>query len=295
MRSRFFSLVACLSFSQILWSQNDSIVAPVDTTAYRQTDVISMNSGPAKSPKVYDLKPKIDIPIVAVGTGWSLYAFSKIYSKDSSTTAKILSLDKNNIPSFDRWATKHFDDLAWKSGNEFFYGSMPLPIVVSLIDKKLRKDFFKIAFLYWESMAITGFLYTGSVYLGDRYRPYAYNPDVDMKTRSRGGAKNSFYAGHVALVATSAFFTASILKDYHPDSKIKWVYYGAAGALTAAVAYKRLIAGQHFPSDILLGMAQGTLTGILVPRLHKTKFVQEHISIFPMIGNGNGIAVVYKF
>src|ERR1051326_2488519 len=78
-----------------------------------------------------------------------------------------------------------------------------------------------------------------------------------------------FYAGHVALVATSSFFMAHVYADYHPDSKVKWLMYTLAGAATGYTAYMRYRGGQHFPSDILLGITQGTLTGLLVPHFHK--------------------------
>src|SRR5688500_970429 len=125
-------------------------------------------------------------------------------------------------------------------------------------DKEIRKDGLKIALLYLESMSVTGLLYTSAVYFADRYRPYAYNPNVPMSERTRGGAKNSFFAGHVALVGTSTFFIAKILNDYHPDWKAKWLPFTLAGAATATTGYLRYRGGQHFLSDILLGTAVGT-------------------------------------
>ena len=130
---------------------------------------------------------------------------------------------------------------------------------------------FKVAFLYLESMAVTGLLYTGSVYLADRYRPYAYNPNAPMSERTRGGAKNSFFAGHVALVGTSTFFIAKVLNDYHPDSKAKWLPFTLASVATGTTAYLRYRGGQHFLSDILIGTTVGTLSGILIPHVHKNK------------------------
>src|SRR5262245_26927192 len=59
----------------------------------------------AKYP-VYKLKPAVDIPVIAVGAGWSLYAFTKIYSKDSTSAEDVLSLNKNDINKFDRWAVR---------------------------------------------------------------------------------------------------------------------------------------------------------------------------------------------
>ena len=173
---------------------------------------------------------------------------------------------------------------------------MPLPFLF-LAFKDTRQDLFKLTFLYLEAMSITGFLYTGSVYLTDRFRPYAYSEETPMTWRTRGGAKNSFYAGHVALVATSTFFMAKVYADYNPDSKIKWLVYGLAGAATGTMAYLRHRGGFHFPSDIILGVTQGTLTGILVPHFHKNKLIKDpNLSLLPYSnGQANGLTLVYKF
>jgi hypothetical protein len=59
----------------------------------------------------------------------------------------------------------------------------------------------------------------------------------------------------------------------------------------------RHAAGQHFPSDILLGITQGTLTGILVPHFHKHKIIKDpNLSIMPYTnGMSSGFALNYKF
>lgn len=256
-----------------------------DTTIQIQTDSTFQNipdtssqiftgKNISGSQEVYKLKAVSDIPVTAIGTGWSLYAFTKIYSKDKSSEEKILSLDKNNIPSFDRHGADVYHPKADELGDMLFYGSMPLPILL-MLDREVRKDAFKIAVLYLESMSVTGLLYTGSVYLNDRYRPYAYNSNVPMSQRTRGGAKNSFFAGHVALVGTSTFFIAKVLNDYHPDSKVKWLPFTLAGLATGTTALMRYRGGQHFLSDILIGTVVGTLTGILVPHVHKNKDITD--------------------
>ena len=245
---------------------------------------------------VYKLKPAIDIPLFAINAGWSGYAFTKIYSKDRSTEEKILSLDMNDINGFDRWAVRPHSETSSKNSNYIFAGAIPLPLLF-LTGKETRKDFLKLTFLYLEAMSVTGFLYTGSVYLTNRYRPYAYSEETPMSWRTRGGAKNSFYAGHVALVATSTFFMAKVYSDYYPDSKVKWVFYSVAGLATGSMAYLRHRGGFHFPSDILLGITQGTLTGILVPHFHKNPLIKnQNVRIMPY-GNGesNGLALIYKF
>jgi len=145
-------------------------------------------------------------------------------------------------------------------------------------------------------MAITGLLYTGSVYFVDRYRPQTYATEIPVEERTRGGNKNSFFAGHVALVATSGFFIASVYDTYHPHSKLKWWLYGGATALTASMVYMRTISGNHFPTDQLIGISVGTLSGLLVPRLHKKKdYAKQAWNLSPFsTGEVSGLSFTYK-
>ena len=270
--------------------RNDSVIAPGPL----KPD-ISIESK-LSDQSIYKLKPAVDIPLFAINAGWSGYAFTKIYSKDRSSEEKILSLDKNDINGFDRWAVRPHSERLSKNSNFIFAGAIPLPLLF-LTGKETRKDFLKLTFLYLEAMSVTGFLYTGSVYLTNRYRPYAYSEETPMTWRTRGGAKNSFYAGHVALVATSTFFMAKVYSDYYPDSKVKWLFYSVAGLATGSIGYFRHRGGFHFPSDILLGITQGTLTGILVPHFHKNPLIKNpNVKIMPYSnGESNGFALIYKF
>jgi membrane-associated phospholipid phosphatase len=285
------TLVLLVGLKSFAYGQNesDSIIA-ADTITSKTVG----NNRPAKV-RTYKLNPVVDIPLTAIGTSWSLYAFSKIYSKDKTPEEVILSLDKKNIPSFDRHGADVYHPKADELGDMLFYSSMPLPILL-MLDKKVRKDGFKVALLYLETMSVTGLLYTGSVYLNDRYRPYAYNANVPMSQRTRGGAKNSFFAGHVALVGTSTFFIAKILNDYHPESKVKWLPFTLAAAATGTTAVMRYRGGQHFISDILIGTVVGTLSGILVPHAHKNKDINDRRISFTTsyLGDTPQFGVVYN-
>lgn len=248
---------------------------------------------PEKQP-VYKLKPGVEIPVTAVAAGWTIYAFGPMYGKDPSTTAQIQALRAENINGFDRWAADVYSEKAADVSDLLFYGSMPLPILL-LADKDIRKDAGRVGLLYLQAMTATGVLYTGSGLLFNRYRPYTYNPSVPMEMRTGGGAKNSFFAGHVALVATSTFFMAKVYSDYHPDSQFKYVMYGLAIGATGATGYLRHRGGRHFPSDIVVGTAIGTLSGILVPHLHKTKaFKNPRLTLMPFSGRSHGLAMTYK-
>jgi membrane-associated phospholipid phosphatase len=290
--------VLCSFLFMKTYSQMDTLAGQADALAVDSVPKItnSVQSAPVdlSNQPVYKLKPAVDIPLSLATAGWSIYAFTKIYSKDNSSLEEIQSLRASDINSFDRWAADVYSEKAADVSDFLFYGSMPLPLLF-LADNKIRKDFGKISFLYFETMSLTGLLYTGSTYFKDRYRPYAYNPNTPMGDRLEGNARNSFYAGHVALVATSTFFMAKVYSDYHPDSNLKWWLYGAATAATGATAYLRHRGGRHFPSDILLGTVQGTLTGILVPHFHKNKLLKKgNLTIVPFTGKSHGLYLSYK-
>lgn len=249
-----------------------------------------------KPGQVYKLNAAADITVTALTAGWSAFAFTKIYSKDDITAEELSAIRRENVPGFDRWAIKPFNEKIDKASYIPFYAAMPAPLLL-LLDKKIRKDGWKVMFLYLETMAVTGLMYTGSMYLTNRYRPYVYDDRSPLDKRITGNSKNSFYAGHVHLVGSSMFFIAKVWSDYHPDSKAKWVFYTGAAAVTGATALMRHQAGMHFPSDLILGAGLGALTGILVPAIHKNKSADDRLSILPYIGNGSngGISLVYTF
>ena len=257
------------------------------------TFAVEINKKPAK---IYHLCPWVDIPLTVATGGWSAFAFTKIYSKPASTVEEIKKLNRNNIPSIDRWAAGMSDENAAKTSDYFFYGSIPVPFAL-MFDKKIRKDAAKISFLYLEAMSITGLFYTGTVYLVDRYRPETYDNTKPPEDKVSGNYKDAFMAGHPALVATSLFFTAKVYADYHPESAFKYVLYGFAIAGTGTTAYLRHIAGKHFPTDLLTGVTVGTLCGILVPEIHKNrKSKNTNLSLFPYFNQTTkGLAVSYTF
>jgi membrane-associated phospholipid phosphatase len=318
-------ITLCVLFSWLsfnAYSQIDTTKKPIDTTR-RVADTIPKDSGSAKltdtlmlhamdsaseekimltpepvertNHEVYRIKPGIDWPLTLAGTAFSLYGFKQIYSKEKVPETIILNLRKSDINGFDRWAADVYSASADRISDAPFYAAMPLPLLL-LTDKDIRKDAGKFLFLYWETMSVTGVFYTAAPMIWDRYRPYAYNDEAPMGDRTSGVVKNSFFAGHVALVASSTFFLAKVYSDYHPDSKIKWVFYTGASLATATTAYLRHIGGKHFPSDILVGTALGTLTGILVPHFHKHRLIKNpDISIHPYTGRTTGFYAVYRF
>lgn len=251
-----------------------------------------------KSDHMYNIKPWIDIPLTVVTAGFSVNGFRIIYGRDSIDAATVLSLNRNDVNSFDRPVTYNYSEKAKNTSDLFFYGSMPLPLLLYL-DKNVRKDGLRVGLLYVEALGITGVFYTGGAMLADKYRPITYNSNVPMSVRTDGGNRNSFPGGHPALVATSTFFMAKVFNDYHPNMKFRWIPYTIAGGLSVTTAYLRFKAGYHFKTDLMAGVAFGALSGILVPTFHKNRSgngPMTRLSVYPKYqeGGNTGFTALYR-
>ena len=283
-----------LSFCLILSAsaQTDSTVTNLKI-ARANSD--NLKSSDKYADEMYKIDYKWEVPLTLALDGFSLYGMSRIYSRDKASVQDIEALDYHDINSFDRPVWDNYDTKAKDLSDKFFYGSMPLPLFL-MLDKDIRKDWYKVGLLYLQAMGATGTIYTGGAMLANRYRPYAYNPAVDMSYRTRGGVHNSFPAGHPALVATSTFFCAKVFSDYNPDFKQKWILYTAAAGATLATGYLRVKAGQHFKTDVITGITFGTASGLLIPHLHKIrKGKLARLNLYPNYENNQtGFSAFYK-
>lgn len=296
MKQALYTLLICCFGSIDLSAQvTDTtvvVVTTIDTPVVMVTKQVSRTN---EKNSVYKIKPWVDIPVTLAVTGWSLYGMSIIYSRDKVPVSEILALNRNDVNSFDRPVTYNYSTTANSSSDIFFYGSMPLPLVL-LLDKNIRKDALKVGLLFFETMGTTGVLYTSSAMIANRFRPYAYNPDAPIDVKTGGNVRNSFFAGHPALVASATFFTAKIFSDYHPNMKNKWILYTIAGAAATATGVYRMQGGYHFRSDVIVGVTVGSLVGVLIPHLHKNKnFTTAKLRLLPNFGNGSsGFTLLYK-
>ena len=256
-------------------AQNDSLT--IDTT---KKEIVIYHGSNSANAEVYKLNNAIDIPLTVVTTAYTLYGFSKIYSRDPTPESVILALNPANVNSFDRGVTSYRDLKAKDASDKLFYGSMPLPLLF-LLDKEMRKDAPKLGLLYLQAVSSFGSLYATSAQIADRFRPYTYNPNEDLGKRKGGGGRNSFFAGHPGMVATVTFFSAKVYADYHPNMKGKWVLYTLAGAAAVTTGVLRVKAGEHFYSDIIVGIPVGVATGLLVPHIHRNRSKSPRLTILP--------------
>ena len=181
------------------------------------------------------------------------------------------------INSFDRWGLRQKAsdrDKFNKLSSNGLAVMVFVPCILAL-DKKISKDWEDILFMYVEGHTLTlanyCYNFLGPTYI-ERFRPRTYYSEFTDATREDGQNRNSFYSGHVASAAYSTFFMAKVYCDYHPNLGAgKYLIYTAATIPPLLMAYWRIKALDHFPSDNAIGLVIGAAFGIIVPELHKNR------------------------
>ena len=250
----------------------------------------------AESP--YEVNEGLEIPLALIGAGATAYGFYRLSQKSGSDSLTIVNLSlEDDLIKFNRRHQPRYSEQASKDSDILFYGSYPLGFLL-LLDDNIRRDAGRISIMYIQALALTGTMYTMTASSVDKYRPLAYSDDAPMSERMSSGAKNSFFAGHPSVTATSMFFAAKVYSDYYPERKgMHWFLYSAATVATLSNGYLRFKAGKHFPTDILIGMPLGALNGILIPHLHKVRDVNmdKKVSFNFFTGQAHGLVLTYKF
>jgi membrane-associated phospholipid phosphatase len=212
--------------------------------------------------------------IIAGGLVSDYPAIGRIKNKPDLTNSEILDLNPGLLNPLDRWAIQQnpsqylmYSKLSDNIEPPIF---VILPALLGL-DKKIRKDWLDILFMYVEGHVITFTVYNYS-WLGptfqNKFRPITYYTSLPMADRTTGNNRNSAYSGHTASVAYTSFFVAKVYCDYNPDAS-KFLIYTAALIPPLAMGYIRVKALAHMPSDCITGLTVGALVGIILPQLHK--------------------------
>lgn len=101
-----------------------------------------------------------------------------------------------------------------------------------------------------------------------RPRPYMYGTEAPLSVRANGNGGLSYFSGHTATsfgAVTSTFMT---LRRLHPAERWPWLVLAGGATVAGLVGATRILAGDHFPTDVIAGAFVGAAIGVLVPALH---------------------------
>jgi len=245
----------------------------------------------AKSP--YRISWDKDGYILGAGAASSSAGYLLYRSVSPPTFAEVSQLSATSISKFDRNAIDHYSTTI-DNTSDILVGAFTAAPLILFSDKIIQDDWETVTLMYievWSFIGGTSMLSKGGL---ERFRPYVYNSNVPIDKKLISDAKMSFFSNHTAIAFASAAFISTIYCDYYPDSG--WKPYIWVGSLLSAgiVGYQRYQSGMHFPTDILVGAALGSVLGYAIPWIHREG--KENISVAPRIYCGNyGLSVRVAF
>jgi membrane-associated phospholipid phosphatase len=125
------------------------------------------------------------------------------------------------------------------------------------------------AVVYSEALAVSAGLNLWVRSFRVHPRPLVYDPQAPASDRLSGEASGSFYSGHASASFLSATYFAYTWSLKHPgESENVWIWTGGLAA-AGGVAALRVVAGKHYPSDVVVGATIGAGLGLLFPWLHQ--------------------------
>jgi membrane-associated phospholipid phosphatase len=263
-----------------------SIIIPVIVLVnYSQTAFASAN--------IYKLNYGTDLTLSGIGITTLTGAYFLGKHQDTLSEKDVQSLSRSDVNSFDRSATYNRSEKSNEWSNYTNAALIASPVIL-LENQQLRSDFLTISVMYIESILLESGLKSVVKSTVSRNRPYVYNPDVPDGKKIKKDAVRSFYSGHTSSAFNSAVFLSVVFSDYFPESAFRFAVWGGSLLLASATGYLRYRAGKHYPTDILAGAAMGSLTGYIVPALHRTK--DRSWSIVPFTNfSYSGITCSYIF
>lgn len=142
-----------------------------------------------------------------------------------------------------------------------------------------------------ETVAVNAVIVTGVKYLVQRPLPVTYARRDGLPEQAQG--YRSFYSGHTSTAV--AALTASAWTLHFRDGPQAWPWI-VTGVVGASVAAERVLAGRHFPSDVLVGAAAGFAVGTAIPWLHvRRPLAKRGLSDVGVVPAGRGLALAARW
>jgi membrane-associated phospholipid phosphatase len=211
----------------------------------------------------YTLKKPLDFTISGIGL---LHATANFVVKPSSSALQMMPPNPK-LPPPDRWFDYTYRPKIARGSDITAATTVALPIAV-LLAGNIQSNKVVPVIVAAEAMWMTWNLTESVKHLVKRNRPLVYAANTPDEIRFTRDARLSFPSGHTSMVFCMATAFHLALKQYNiPLAERRWLS-GSAWMLAAGTAGMRVIAGKHYPSDILAGAALGFGTAYLMHHIH---------------------------
>lgn len=238
----------------------------------------------------YDVSVRLDVPLVlgialtsALGVH-QYYGMERLEANDLKNKSDFFPWDRPFVGHYNDWATtvSHYSAVlavapfalagySWFKGDAdaHDFGAYSIMLVEAFLLQNALNQIVRSSQL-WP-------------------RPYVYSKGgkgAEKAGDARGEAYGSFYSGHASAAFTVAVFTGEWFSEIYPNSKYKSIVWASSFALAAGVGALRVVAGKHYPTDVVVGSLVGAGVSLGIIKIHE--ICKKNIS-FWVIPNNFGV------
>lgn len=224
---------------------------------------LSSTTSVAAPTPAYALRWEVDGAALAVG---GVISFGWVLRDELAPPHCGLACDRADVFVLDRFAAGRFDP-GWRTTSDVtIAATYGLAVGTLVLDGGLEgaSDLVVVAESVLLSNAVGALVNLGA----RRPRPLAYGTTASEDERLRGNTSLSFFSGHTAGAFAAALSTYATLRRRHPDSALPYVALAVGVTAASFIGTTRVLAGDHFPTDVVAGALVGSALGLLVPALH---------------------------
>ena len=219
----------------------------------------------------FTIDPVVDGVLIVGGAGFAemlslILSTGEIKPQPPGNPQMLLSIDRVAVTqTIDPHAGTYSNYGLWAA-----YGYAALDPVLSFV-RDGRSAALVDAIMYGETIALTEAFTDATKIAVRRPRPidYAQCQNTTAGTCSNTDLQLSFFSGHASATGAISATATYLAFVRQPHSARPWITLGVGLTLTSFVSYERVRAGEHFPTDVIMGSMAGAAIGVLVPHFHR--------------------------
>jgi membrane-associated phospholipid phosphatase len=222
---------------------------------------VLLASTPARAEETspYRIHPAVDLSVTA-----GLFVAAGVPYLIPHLITPSCPCDPASVNRFDRIAIGHHSAAASAASDVTAALAVAVPPLADALHLGLGAPLAADVLVLAETLAVNSALVVGAKYAVRRPLPLTYDGDPAY-VRSQGGYR-SFYSGHVSTVVSALTASAWTMRWRDGERGWPWAVVALAGS---SVGVERVLAGRHFPTDVIVGAAAGFAVGTAIPWVHR--------------------------
>ncbi len=229
---------------------------------------LMFNSISAKSQDNYAVSPELDIPVFMLGAALFTYSNS-INNNKNLDSAEVRSIIDNYF------ANPSNEPVTCQSKTASFISDVLVasitsaPLILSISQYGFEQQFGAHLIMSLEANLLNYSLNSIVKVLTGSPRPYVFIPVIPFLQKLNPDAFGSFYSGHTSASFANAVIFASMFERLSISPGHTGLVWSSSIGAAGLVGLFRILSGNHYLEDVLVGAAAGSLIGYFVTNIHE--------------------------